>query len=283
MALKKKKGLKIKRKRTVKGVDTQYLRRKYGEGVELQVYDLAKQGMSDTAISDALNIPKSLFDRWEERDDIIGISMRAGRKYHADDKNRGTFQEYVYDQLPVYLKDVWERLNECEDAPCSITRIEALLEHHGRTARQHLFLYALVAFNFSVNKALCYLGISSRVFYNWKNTDDEFAEIMDLLHFHKKNFFEDALMKLVQAGHPHAIIHCNKTVNQDRGYGSESKVNVSIQGEIRHSVDMVNIEELDLDLDMRKALLVKIREAKNANELETIEVKAISSVLSEED
>lgn len=255
----------IKKTRNAKNA---YIQRTYPKGIEFQVYDLSKQGMSSKAIAQSLNISRNSLKNWETRDDMLGDAMRKGRKYTKDKSNHTNFQDYVFDQLPERLRTLWNEITACEKDNSGLARIEAILNKNGKRARQHLFLYALVVYNFSINKALSRLGIPSATFKYWAETDDDFIEIMDALQFHKQNFCEDALMKLIEDGHPHAILFANKTLNKDRGYGTESRVKVSVTGGVSHTVGLVDIDALDLDIDTRKQLLAQVREKKRAQVLE---------------
>jgi hypothetical protein len=88
-------------------------------------------------------------------------------------------------------------------------------------------------------------------------TDPEFAELVDEIHLHKKDFFESKLVELVQSGDSSATIFANKTMNRDRGYGD--KTTIEHTGTVVVEQRVVQIGDLALPVDVRRAILGAVR------------------------
>jgi hypothetical protein len=101
------------------------------------------------------------------------------------------------------------------------------------------------------------VGISRGYMEKWKE-DPEFLQMLEEIQFHKKNFYERALIGLVAENHAGAILFVNKTYNADRGYSERLDLNVNAQtGRVDWSID-----DLDLDLETQKKLLAAIERKK---------------------
>ena len=136
-------------------------------------------------------------------------------------------------------------------------QVEALLEKGGKIVRQHLFIFAWTSSNFSISKAMRKVNISRATFNNWKR-DPEFAKLVEEIDIIKGDFLEEHLYKLVEAGDSPATIHANKTFNRGRGYGDNLDLKVS--GELDSVV--MTLGELDVSIEVRKALLKAVRKSK---------------------
>ena len=224
----------------------------------VKAYRLAKSGLSDAKIGKALGVAASTFQVWCAKRSALKKAVQDGRG--VGEGSPETFIEYVYERLPVHLKDLLKEIQACAKEKNGIVRIEALLAKAGKRARQHLFLHALVSSNFCISIACSKILIPRATFQNWVDDDYEFAELMDEIHWHKKNFFEGALFGLVKAGDSPATIFANRTFNRDRGYNE--KFEVEHTGEVNHK-HSVSVDDLDLPLETRKLLLKAVREKKN--------------------
>src|SRR5690606_3058387 len=94
------------------------------------------------------------------------------------------------------------------------------------------FLHALFVSRFNASQACRKLGISKKEFDRWKEEDLIFGKCVMDMEFHKGNFFESALMRLVEKGNPQATMMVNRTFNRDRGYNDVQEVQHS--GKIEH-------------------------------------------------
>jgi hypothetical protein len=231
----------------------------YKEDMLFRIYDLAKVGTSDVQISKTLGIDTKTLARWRDEIPAVEAALRTAREVKDQSNKTGTvqFQEYVYRRLPENLQTLWDRLMECDGSSNGMKRREALLQSGGLRARQHLFVHALVSSNFNASKACGRMNISKATLDNWMQRDPDFADLLDQVHWHKKNFFESHLMDLIVAGDPKAILMVNQTVNADRGYGK--KVEVAHTGEVKQLHEVVSVDDLELPLDVRRAMLAAIR------------------------
>lgn len=187
-----------------------------------------------------------------------------------------TLRNYVYQKLPDRLKKLWDQIDFWDDdAQTGADKIERLLAGESDSVRQHLFLHALVSSSFNPSEAARKVQIPLNKVKRWAETDADFSALMTQILEHKKNFFEGALIDLVKARNPHAVIFVNKTVNADRGYSEKIDLNVSGQVDVNHH--LIPIDDLDLDLDTRKKLLEAIRKRKPEQIRQEKKVEAIDA------
>lgn len=234
--------------------------KKFKNTMYARVYELARNGFGEKKIAALIGVSYPTFNSWRKKDPAFHDAIVNGRAVYDGNAKGITFQEFVYNALSPDLKKLWDEINACEEEENGVLRLESLLEAAGKKARQHLFLYALTTSCFNVSGSLKKLNIPKKTLDKWVKFDPKFAELVDEIHWHKKNFFEHALIDLVAARDPSAVLFANKTVNRDRGY--HDKVDVTVAGQIQHAVAHIRIDELDLPLEMRKALLAKFREKK---------------------
>lgn len=227
----------------------------------IDVVLLARSGMTKQKIAKALGVSVTIFYKWLKRKSALRYALAKGRETSKGIEN---FRTYVYNRLPQKLKDIWDSINAIEKKRNGVERVEAILKDAGKKARQHLFLYAYTTCGFNASEACRAVVIDRQTYEAWYKKDPEFHALFDEMEFHKKNYFEGALVDLVQARETSAVIFANRTYNADRGYGA--KVEVKHSGEINHNVNVVPIKDLDLDTDLKKALLQAIRDKKAAEE-----------------
>lgn len=186
------------------------------------------------------------------------VSGRAEAKGRA--QNTTTLVDYVYARLSPSLQKLWNDINACEELENGVRRIEALLDRAGLRARQQIFMHGMVYGNFNVSEACRKANISRQTFEHWRLTDPEFAQLLDDFHFHKKEFYESHLVSLVASGDSAATIFANKTYNRDRGYNE--KIEHEIKGHVQHSHSVLVLDDLELPLEVRKAILQALRQKK---------------------
>jgi hypothetical protein len=231
------------------------------------IYDLAKSGMPDKQIGRMLNVDRTAFNRWKRLKPALREALEKARGTKDDPD---TFLGYVHGHLSPAVRPLWQSIMEIwgpkdsrkKGAPDKCAAIEALLRHKSKKVRQHLFLHALVAHNFNVSEACRRLALSMQVVTKWAREDPEFADLIAEIDVHKKNYFEGALMKLVRAGDPKAIIFVNKTYNKDRGYGNTVKIDHG--GIVQHQHTGVPLDQLNLSPEATRELLEAVRAAKRA-------------------
>jgi hypothetical protein len=168
----------------------------------------------------------------------------------------GTFSGYIFKTMSPEAREVWKRCQFWENCDNAYEQIERILSGHTKELRQELFLHALVRSNFDISEALRLVALPRNTFENWRFKDLGFRALVEEIQWHKKNFFEHALVDLVEQRHPAAVMFVNRTVNADRGYGEKM--------EFQHNLNVgVRLEELDLDIDTKRKILEAIRK-KNA-------------------
>lgn len=242
------------------------MKSKWKEQNVVKVYELAKSGLRESQIARVLGISKPTFLQWEKSQKtekrLFKQALILGRKaYRGRGKKVKNFRDYVFQRLSTELKIIWNEINRLDEAETGVEKIEAILMNQGKRVRQHLFIYAWTASNFSISQALRKVNISRGTFESWKNHDPDFLKLIDEINWHKKNFFEDSLTQLVAGGDTSATIFANETLNKDRGYSK--KMDIDINQTITQST--VNIDELELPLETRKQLLQAIRAGKEKN------------------
>jgi len=218
-------------------------------------YELARDGISDQQIGKALGVAGITFRRWCAQRPALADALARGR-HQRNPGDELTFHQYVFDHLSPHLQQLWDDIHACENLDNGVERVEALLKGHGVRARQHLFLYALTQSMFNVSQSLRKLNIPRRMFEDWCRNDPDFTELMDEIHWHKGNFFEQAFIGRVSAGDTNAIIHAVKTKCRDRGYND--KIEVVHSGTI-DTGNNVNLADLDLPIEVRKVVLDALR------------------------
>lgn len=187
--------------------------------------------------------------RWEELPEMqqarkLAIERRGWRSQ--------TLGDYVFQRLSPEAKVTWERLrfwSEHEDADVQIKKI---LSGTCKKLRQEIYIHALVSSNFDPSAALRMTGLSRTAVQTWQDEDLEFRQLVEEIHWHKKNFFERALLDLVEVRNPAATIFVNKTVNADRGYTERLQVDHTFSQDF-------TFEDLDLDVETRRKVLEAVR------------------------
>jgi hypothetical protein len=235
---------------------------KFEPTMYVTAYELARDGLSDEQIAKSIGVVGLTFRRWCKRKPALADAVSRGR-YRRDPQDTLTFHEYVFNHLSEHLQGLWKEINACEELENGVERIEALLKNKGIRVRQHLFLYALTQSMFNTSAALRKVGISRKTFSSWRENDPTFAELVDEIHWHKENFFEQAFIGRVAAGDTAAVIHAVKTKCRSRGYNE--KIEVEHTGTISHR-HTVSVAELDLPLDTRKQILEAVRKHQAAQD-----------------
>jgi len=220
-------------------------------------YEFARQGLSDARIAESMGISKVTLRKWRKNRPAFKEAIVRGRGIVNGKSEITEYHEYIFGKLPLHLQELWEEITWAEVELNPIKRVEALLVDHGKRARQHLFIHALVASNFNVSASCSKVNISRKTFEHWVTNEPDFAELMDEMTWHKKNYFESALIRLVARGDTSAILFVNRTQNRDRGYNDKQVV--EHQGTINHNHTVIQVDKLDLPLDVRRTILEAVR------------------------
>ncbi len=247
-------------------------------------YELARAGMSDSKISECLGVNNSTFERWKSAKPGLKYALMKARSSPGTRKGP-TFSDYVYNRLPPKLQKLWDNIMACETIPNGIERVETLLQQGGKTTRQHLFLYALVHSSFNQSEACRIINISTKTLNNWIVGDPDFKELLDDIHWHKKNFFESALVDRVKDGDSACTIFANKTLNQDR-FPSEKRT-LEIESVVQHQHSFqIDMDKLNLSaLCMREILdaMRSYKEDQKPKALAYIEAEIVKEVAPKEE
>lgn len=233
---------------------------KWDESIYFRAYEMARSGMSETRIAEMLGTTYVTWVRWKDKYPALVKALEAARS--CKDAIT-TFKDYVYSQLPTELQTLWKELQDIEEKKLGREFIEAVLKNQGIRVRQHLWVHALIARNFNASDACRITGIAVSTLTQWMQRDKNFAALVDQINWHKGNFFEAGLVRLVAAGDSAATIYANKTFNRDRGYGDKQQVdhnhNVVVKGVVRHEKEELDLTELDLDPRTMRIMLTAIR------------------------
>lgn len=174
-------------------------------------------------------------------------------------RREATFGAYVFKQLSPEAQETWDKIRFWANHKNATEMIDKILSPRNTKIRQEVFIHALVCTNFDLTQACRLSGVSRNKLKHWKSSDLEFNALVEEVQWHKKNFFEKAMLDLVAERHPLATIWVNKTVNADRGYSEKIRVEHSV------NPDGFNFEDLDLDLDTKRKILDAIRRKRELN------------------
>jgi hypothetical protein len=199
----------------------------------VEIYRLSRLGMTVEEVCKTLKVSRQAFYKWKaEKPEIERVLELA-----AKEKNGGTsFADWVYGRLSPHLRELWGKMRRLEKQQNNLVKLEMLLQDAGKQARQELFVYALCESCFSMSAALRAVNISKRELNDWLNNEPSFAELVQEIDWHKGNFFESSLVRLIEAGDVPATLFANKTYNRSRGYASKVDVAVEHSGSVLHGV-----------------------------------------------
>ena len=220
------------------------LRQHWDDRFLVRVYELRRSGIaSKRAMAHLLGVYHETFNRWFEDKPALrdawerGMAAREGR---AD----FTFKDYVYQHLPAPLQAAWEEIEAAAGQPDAALRIEAMLGDRGDKARQRLFLHALTCNHFNPSVAARLVNVSKKTLKRWIAQDLEFGELMDEIEEIKDDFFNEKLIRLVDAEEPAAVLHVARTRLKGRGYGDSKDVNVRVEGSVNHNHAVLDLNKI---------------------------------------
>lgn len=242
----------------------------------LNVYDafLREQDINKVAEALGLNGDTGQFHKWLSRNRDLQLV-----KSLADERRskRNTLPAYILGNLSPKAKRIWAQITFWLENDQHTTGTPAMMNKVSTAIRQEIFLQALLHCSYNISKACQLAGINRQTMAVWQQ-EGRFAAIMDEISQHKKDFFENALMDLVENTHPGAIMFVNKTINADRGYSETLNVNHTVTAHL-------DVDSLDLDLDTRRKILEAIRKKRRDkdNVVDVEEVKALPAPNEDED
>ena len=228
----------------------------------VHIYRYARAGMSDARVAESLGVSPVTLARWKRAKSSVREALALAR---AEAPPEDGFVKYFYSQLDPRLQSLWDQIENANNLGGGIRQLDNILADHGARARQSLFLHALISSHFSPTRAMEKVGIDKRQLDTWVSTDPDFADLVKEIQWHKQNFFEEALVKLVASGDTSAILFANRGLNRDRGYGKEETVRHHPSGSIEHR-SVLDLSELELSQACRIEIAQAIR--KRDEELE---------------
>jgi hypothetical protein len=156
-----------------------------------------------------------------------------------ENRKKGILANYVLANLSPKARAVWDKIMKLN----SYEEVDAVFKGHPVKLRQQLFCTAILFTGHDNSKALRMVGIDYNHLTKWKQ-DAEFLQMLEEVQWHKKQFFQKALIGLVAEGHPGAIVFVNRTVNADMGYSERLDLNVQGQAgnDVRWELDQLNLE-----------------------------------------
>ena len=242
----------------------------------VDVYRHAYDGLNKTQISKKIGVSLHTFSRWLKRDSDLKYAMKTGKadlklikkppKTEAELANN--FLDYVYGQLPDELKDVFDHLNIADKPESNVRKVERMLSKHSVEDRQRLLLHSYVYSCFDMSSAMRMAHVKKETLDRWVKNDINFAEILNELNWHRKNYVEGALFRRIEAGDTKAIIFANECINRDRGF--IKRVDVRVEETQTSNIDW-DIADLDLEPEVMEKVLKAIEQKEQQMDLITIE------------
>src|SRR5204863_5499056 len=170
---------------------------------------------------------------------------------------------------------IWKKICKNNQIPDMSSSNYGIIRVEETRVKQEIFFKALLGTYFNVSHACQLAGTNvANVREKWM-LDKEFKRLYDEIQNQRGDFYETALMKLVDKGDPTAVIFVNKTYNKDRGYHEKIKLEIG-----RSEQDQV-IEKEKLSLETRRLILEEIRSKEKLQLTEVIDAEVISVDLPE--
>lgn len=206
--------------------------------------------------------PSKLLDLIEKHEEL-----KQAKNMADDNRGKNILGAWCVSMLSPESRKTWEKINSID----SFDLVQEVFKGKSVKLKQEVFCQAMLHTGFNSSKACQMVGIRYRDLEMWK-TDFDFCQMLEELQFHKKNFFENSLVGLVEERYPGAVLFVNRTLNADRGYGE--KLQIEEKG---GNVSQFDISDLDLDLPTMKKVLAAIdaHKAKMETEAEKHPMKMI--------
>lgn len=246
--------------------------KKYGFDWLIDLYDAAIRDEDLTRIAAAVGISRATLDKRHKLDPQVRKVLEKANERRGPGRE---LSQYVFKHLSPDAKKIWDELmfwNEHEDAS---EKIHHLMLPCPKRIRQELYIHALIHSNFDHSSALRMTGTTRNQVDYWARQDLEFQQLCEEIEWHKKNFFERALLDLVEEKHPSAVLFANRTINADRGYNE--KLSIEHSGKIAMGPG-IRIDELNLSLACRREILTAIREKKKEED-GTVDINEVKPAL----
>lgn len=231
---------------------------KWSDEHYVSAYEFARSGMTDKEIARHLGVAHPTLRTWKQDNPALASAIQRGRDVGGLGRNVFSFLDYLLAHFSPKARQLWYEINRVEREENDVLKIEALLDKQGKAGRQHFFLLALLDGNWNLSRACARSGVSRKTYEKWVADDPDFAELVQEMHWHKKNFFEESLVRKVAEGDTAAILAVNRTLNRDRGYAE--RLDVQHTGQVDHRHAHIDITELGLPLDTERQVLRALRQ-----------------------
>ena len=234
---------------------------RWDDAFYVQIYLMRTQGLALEEIRVTLGASKKTWKDWIKTKPALmeayskgKASQREAPKVVPQKDRPEKFSEYVYGQMSLEVKRLWDEIEGLGD---DTGEIKELLHNSGKKFRQGLFVYALTESCFNMTEAMQKAYINLETYKEWLE-DDVFKKMIEEISFHRKNFFENALMSQVRMGETSAVIFANKAQNKDRGYGDQ--IEHLHSGNVSHSHVTVNLNEVGVSLEDQRKILDALKD-----------------------
>jgi len=235
----------------------------------VDVYDMARNGFTNKQICKVLKISKDTLIDWRANRPVIAYALKKAREKDDKGNSADTIIKYMYNSLSPPMQRLWDKIHRYSKSVYREQRIESLFQKKPLHVRQQLFLHAYVVSSFNLSAACRKVCISKKTFDNWLKNDD-FKKLCDEIRWHKQNFVESSMFKLIKKGDVTATIHANKALNADRGYGDNKKT-VEIKGSVDHTHSFDRIMER-LPTAEKKQILLMLEKAQEQETIQDAEI-----------
>lgn len=234
----------------------------------LDLYDAFLRESDLNKVAEALDVEDSHLCVWLKQNKHLKLAKEL-----ADERRQKTnsLANYILGNLSPKALKIWKEIEfwtgseETRGTPKQMQKVSTNI-------RKEIFLQALVTCSYNISRACRIAGINRQTMDTW-NSDPEFFELLQEVHRHKKDYFENALMDLVELRYPGAVMFVNRTINADRGYNERMDVNH------HHTIGSgIDISQLDLDIETRKKILEAIRKKKQATNGHSGEIVDVEEV-----
>lgn len=215
-----------------------------------EIYEMVKQGATYEEIGNALGVkPGTINTKWLVEKPLLRHAVDRAMAVRKEAKNGGDeFRTYLEERLPPKVKALYEEIEYWCDHAEGPEKIRALIAPHGNKMHQSLWLHAMIDTNFDTSEACRKVNVTKRLLDKWTEEDPDFPSLVDEVQWHKKNFFEKALIDMGTLRDSKAVVFANQTLNRDRGYGKS--LDVKMSGTVTHAHVVIPVEKLNLPLEV---------------------------------
>src|SRR5262245_62035308 len=112
--------------------DGRYTDKKWKAIFLVRAYDMAKAGLTDSQIADALGVSRVSFSKWKDEKESLREALAMGRVNQIQKRNGvQTFLQYTYDRLPEDLKELWDEIIKVDEGNSNLITLESMLQDAG--------------------------------------------------------------------------------------------------------------------------------------------------------